>query len=265
MPFLQYLSYHSVQLDVLMDDPRGTAFVRRCLEDVARLGSTKVITPIVDRVFAARDIEQAFRYLMSGKHKGKIVVDFSRENWPSLQSLRRSSFHIDTLYVISGGLGAIGWETVKWMSTEGAYRFLLLSRQGSSALTESQKEDLNLLQAKGVRVHVQKADVTNSSHVKLAYEEARAQGLLESRVAILHMAMVLQDRPISKMNTTELHQALACKIDGARNLVEYFQPTSRDVSVDFVVLFSSISSALATLIKPIMQLETVFSINTPLN
>jgi len=196
----------------------------------------------VDRVYPAREIEQAFRYLMSGKHKGKIVVDFSRENWPSGQSIRQSLFHLDTLYVISGGLGAVGWETVTWMYTAGANRFLLLSRQGPSALSESQKEELKVLQAKGVRFLIQKADVSKNSDVKEAYDEARKQGLLTHRVAILHMSMVLNDSPVKVMTEKSLHQALDCKIDGARNLVEQFPLAYDSAAVDFVILFSSISS-----------------------
>jgi acyl transferase domain-containing protein/NADPH:quinone reductase-like Zn-dependent oxidoreductase/NAD(P)-dependent dehydrogenase (short-subunit alcohol dehydrogenase family)/SAM-dependent methyltransferase/acyl carrier protein len=239
-PFLKDLSFFSVQLDILMDDTRGTRFVRRCLEDVAKLAESKSISPIVDKVFGARDIEQAFRYLMSGKHLGKIIVDFDRAQWPNSQNVKRSVFHPETLYVISGGLGAVGWETVKLMSNEGATRFLLLSRQGPAALSESQKEDLAALQARGVRVLVQKADVAKQADVKAAYDEARKQGLLTSRVGILHMAMALQDMAVKNMDEKSLHGALDCKIDGGRNLIESFNPA--DNTVDFVVLFSSISS-----------------------
>jgi acyl transferase domain-containing protein/NADPH:quinone reductase-like Zn-dependent oxidoreductase/SAM-dependent methyltransferase/NAD(P)-dependent dehydrogenase (short-subunit alcohol dehydrogenase family)/acyl carrier protein len=243
-PFLQDLSFHSVQLDVLMDDSRGMAFVRRCFEEVARLAADRAIVPIVDQIFAANDIEHAFRYLMSGKHKGKIVIDFSRENWPRMQSIHRSLFNPGTLYVISGGLGAVGWETMKWMSANGAYRFLLLSRQGISGLSESQNRDLAVLQGKGVRVLIKQTDVTDQNQVVQAYREARIQGLLDTRVAILHMAMTLHDTPIQKMNVTELHRVIDCKIDGARNLVEYVTKAAVDcsVSIEFVLLFSSVSS-----------------------
>jgi len=78
--------------------------------------------------------------------------------------------------------------------------------------------------------------------VKDACDEARKQGLLAHRVAILHMSMVLNDSPVKVMTEKTLHQALDCKIDGARNLVEQFPPVSDSTAVDFVILFSSISS-----------------------
>jgi len=117
----------------------------------------------------------------------------------------------------------------------------VLSRQGPSALSEIQKIDLKSLHAKGVRLLIQKADVSKQTDVKNAYDEARKQGLLVNNVAILHMSMVLVDTPVRSMDENMLYQAIDCKIDGARNLVEQFPP-SGSVVVDFVILFSSISS-----------------------
>jgi len=59
-PFLQDLSFLSVQLDIVMDkNPRA---MKTYLSAVAQLAQDKAIGPIVDRVFAANDVEQAFRY-----------------------------------------------------------------------------------------------------------------------------------------------------------------------------------------------------------
>lgn len=239
-PFLKDLSFHSVQLDVLMGDTRGTQFIRKCLESIAELAEKNSISPIVDKIYAAKDIEQAFRYLASGEQLGKIIVDFDRAQWPDPQNVQRNIFHPDTLYVISGGLSALGWDIMKYMSNEGATRFLLLSYQGPAALSERQKEDLTALQACGIRILVLKIDVTTEIDVQAAYTEARKQGLLLSCVGILHMATVLEDRAIKNMDEGALHRVIDCKIQGARNLVKYF--SSADNTIEFIVLISSISS-----------------------
>jgi NAD(P)-dependent dehydrogenase (short-subunit alcohol dehydrogenase family) len=240
--FLRDTSFHSVQLDIVMDE--YPQLMRRYLAEIAALAEQKAIQPIVDKIFPAKDIEGAFRYIMSGKHKGKIIVDYATENLPSLDKVKRFVFNPETLYVISGGLGALGWEAWKWMAGEGARKFLLLSRGGN--LTSHQEADVQRYAAQGVKVLVAKCDVANREQVVAAYKAAEAQGLLHAatgRVGILHMAMVLRDAGVKNMTEKELAEAVACKVDGARNLVEYFPAETLASRIEFASLFSSISSS----------------------
>jgi NADPH:quinone reductase-like Zn-dependent oxidoreductase len=50
------------------------------LETVAKLAEESKIKPVVDKVFNAADYLQAFEYLESGSHFGKVVLSF--ENLP---------------------------------------------------------------------------------------------------------------------------------------------------------------------------------------
>jgi NADPH:quinone reductase-like Zn-dependent oxidoreductase/acyl carrier protein len=239
--FLRDTSLHSVQLDIVMDE--YPQLMRRYLGEIASLAEQKAIQPIVDKVFPAKDIEGAFRFIMSGKHKGKIIVDYSADQLPAMETVKCFVFNPDTLYVISGGLGALGWESWKWMVGEGARRFLLLSRSGK--VTAPQQADIDAFAAQGVSILVAKCDVANREEVFAAYKSAEAKGLLNAttgKVGILHMAMVLRDAGVKNMTEQHLNEAVACKVDGARNLVEYFggEAASR---IEFLSLFSSISSA----------------------
>jgi NADPH:quinone reductase-like Zn-dependent oxidoreductase len=47
---------------------------RRMLEELCRAVEINAIAPVIDRVFSFDEVQEAYRYLKSGKHFGKIVV-----------------------------------------------------------------------------------------------------------------------------------------------------------------------------------------------
>ncbi|CAF4192630.1 unnamed protein product, partial [Rotaria magnacalcarata] len=65
---LRDLSFLSVQLDILMQSQ--TDKIQQYLQAVMKLASEKQISPIVDCIYELKDTELAFRFLMSGQHKG---------------------------------------------------------------------------------------------------------------------------------------------------------------------------------------------------
>jgi acyl carrier protein len=243
LPFLKDLSLHSVQLDIVMD--QCDVQMKSYLDAVAGFAEAKKISPIVDKVFPAREIESAFRYMMAGTHKGKIVIDFAADvsKLPPQEIIRRPLFSADTtLYIISGGLGALGWLTWQWLAmNEGATRFLLLSRSGSSQMTPQMKADIERLRfSHGAEVAIAKCDVANESEVQSAYELAmQTLSSAPKRIGILHMAMSLHDAPIAQMTENQFGLATKCKIDGAKNLMGLLKSPQ---DLEFSLFFSSISS-----------------------
>jgi NADPH:quinone reductase-like Zn-dependent oxidoreductase len=51
---------------------------RSMLEDVMRLADTAGIKPVIDRVFPFGQAQEAYRYLASGAHFGKVVIDVTK-------------------------------------------------------------------------------------------------------------------------------------------------------------------------------------------
>lgn len=93
-----------------------------------------IIKPLKTTVFDASEIEQAFRYLGSGKHIGKVVIKM-RETEKSIESLPikvRSAFYCNEehSYVILGGLGGFGLELADWLVLRECKKLVLSSRQG---------------------------------------------------------------------------------------------------------------------------------------
>ena len=234
---LKDISFLSTQLDILMST--NSARVSRFMDAIAQLAEQRQISPIVDKTYPARDIEPAFRYLMTGQHMGKVMVDFSTDCLPTNIAPSSSVFSAHATYMMSGGTGAVGLRMVQWMAEQGARYFILLSRRGEGSVRPSELREIRALERFGVKVLIAKADVGNAEEVKAAYALARSQGHPQ-RVGILHLAMVLEDDVLPKQTPQRFAPVLACKIDGIRNMVSAFP--KQDVA--FVVMFSSVSSVL---------------------
>ena len=247
---LRDVSFLSVQLDVLMAG--STAALRRSLRAVAAMAEERRIGPLVDRVFGCGEVEAAFRYLMAGQHMGKVVIDFSPTAQralltPSPASAMQASaifppshpFSGYDTYVLTGGTGAVGLRVVQYIAMRGGRHFLLFSRRGAASLRPSEQAELNGLQRFGVRVLITATDITSLDSITDAYAAALSAGF-PRRVALLHLAMVLDDDPIPRLTEARLSSVIACKVDGAVNLIAAFP--AADVS--FAVFFSSAASVL---------------------
>lgn len=95
-----------------------------------------IIQPLPATVFPAHEIEQAFRYMVGGKHIGKVLVqvreDPDEEYTLPVKVLKQVYFKPNLSYVIPGGLGGFGLELADWMATRGAKKIVLSSRNGLS-------------------------------------------------------------------------------------------------------------------------------------
>lgn len=98
--------------------------------DIAR----GIIKPLRTNVYKADDIEQAFRYLASGKHIGKVMLKI-REDEKNLETVPISvtprvycSPYLS--YIIPGGLGGFGLELADWLVLRGCRKLVLSSRKG---------------------------------------------------------------------------------------------------------------------------------------
>lgn len=70
----------------------------------------------VDSVFSHGKLGDALRYMGSGAHVGKILINM-REDSPDAV---RSIYHTSGVHVIGGGLGGFGLELAEWLLSCGA-------------------------------------------------------------------------------------------------------------------------------------------------
>lgn len=130
--FLKQISFHSVLADNLF---RSTTQTKSDLYDLIQRDLDRgIIQPLPTNVFKANEIEKAFRFLASGKHMGKVVVQMRDNDTDHLSCpltiKSRVNCDYDMSYVIPGGLGGFGLELADWLVIRGARKIVLSSSRG---------------------------------------------------------------------------------------------------------------------------------------
>ncbi|XP_071652654.1 fatty acid synthase-like [Temnothorax longispinosus] len=150
------------------------------------------IKPLCKKVFKRNEIEDAFRYMASGKHIGKIIIQIREENEPlDAPLLAHPRYYCleHKCYVILGGLGGFGLELADWLTLRGAKHLVLTSRTGIR--TGYQQSRVGLWRSYGVDVQIVTVDDTLKhedceSILKFAEDRAPVD-------AIFNLAVVLKD------------------------------------------------------------------------
>lgn len=132
--FLNEISFNAILLDNLFSagEDRKKIIHELLYRDI-RNG---VVVPLETTIFPANEVEQAFRYLASGKHIGKVLLkirenEFDKESLP-INYQPRVYFDPKLSYVIPGGLGGFGLELVDWMIIRGCRKIVMSSSKGIS-------------------------------------------------------------------------------------------------------------------------------------
>jgi fatty acid synthase len=117
--FILFSSYFQVLKELIMEDIRSG-----------------IIKPLKSNVFKANEIEQAFRYLASGKHIGKVIIqlrehDSDNETIP-IKVLPKVYCNPEFSYIIPGGLGGFGLELADWLVMRRCRKLVLSSSRGIS-------------------------------------------------------------------------------------------------------------------------------------
>jgi acyl transferase domain-containing protein/NAD(P)-dependent dehydrogenase (short-subunit alcohol dehydrogenase family)/acyl carrier protein len=227
-------SFHVVAMDaVFAGDEEQT---RELMAEIAGLVEKGRLTPLPFRSFPASRIDAAFRLMAGGKHTGKVVVAFAdafvlRKGEPPLPAF---AVKPDAAYLITGGLGGFGRVLSEWLVECGARHLVLTSRSGAS--TPEAVAFLEKLQSRGVETKVIKADVGSPKDVKRLIKEADSASV--PLKGVFHLAMVIDDAPLSALTSERLRTVMAPKAHGAWLLHE----STKAMGLDCFVMFSSVSS-----------------------
>jgi len=227
-------SFHVIAMDAIFAGDEDQT--RDLLAGVAALVEQGVLTPLPFRSFPASRIDAAFRLMAGGKHTGKVVIGFAdafvlRHGEPPLPPFVVKS---DAAYLITGGLGGFGRVLAEWLVEAGARHLVLSSRSG--AATPETVDFVASLVARGIETTVLKADIGSPADVKGLISELRASKT--PLKGIFHLAMVIDDAPLSALTAERLRTVMAPKAHGAWLLHE----NTQGMDLDCFVMFSSVSS-----------------------
>lgn len=132
--FLKELSFRSVLLDNCFYNKENDDESRLIHDLIQQDIQTGIIQPLKSTVFQANEIENAFRFLSTSQHIGKVLIQLRRNSQEEMSApinpLPRVYFEAEKVYIIPGGLGGFGLELVDWMVLRGARNIVLSSSRG---------------------------------------------------------------------------------------------------------------------------------------
>ncbi|XP_062542362.1 fatty acid synthase-like [Armigeres subalbatus] len=197
-----------------------------------------VIKPLNTTVFPAIEIEKAFRFLASGKHIGKILLQIRSheedEQTLPINVVPRLYCDPNCAYVIVGGLGGFGLELADWLIIRGCRKLIISSSRG---ITKGYQEyRLRLWNRYGVRTLINTAKITTLEGCRELLREASVIGPV---IGIFNLAVQLRDSTLENQTPEKFGECLAPKAQATR----YLDEVSRKLCprLAHFVVFSSVS------------------------
>jgi len=175
----------------------------------------------------------------------RLVARLDREPPPARRPVV-ADLSPDATFLITGGLGGIGLVLARWLADRGARHLVLTSRQGlpgrdgghsvsPSGVSARRIEAITELERRGVSVRVECADVADREQMTALFSRLADGPPLRG---VIHAAGITIPRLLKAMATDDLRAVMRPKVQGGWLLHEL----TRDVELDFFVLFSSVAS-----------------------
>ncbi|XP_053571666.1 uncharacterized protein LOC128661436 [Bombina bombina] len=169
------------------------------------------------------------------------LFELDKNKIPNVQlpMTQQTLFQQDAVYIISGGLGGLGFETVKFILQHGGQNIVTLSRRKPNP--EMGKELQRILnEQKNRRIIPLQCNVTNNSDVMRAMHYIFKIFPKTPIKGLFHSAVVLHDEILPHLNQSLYEKVLSPKVEGTVNL----HHATLNMDLDYFVCFSSISSFL---------------------
>ncbi|KAM7189670.1 polyketide synthase [Rhypophila sp. PSN 637] len=230
--FAKNVSFSAIDLrHIAMTRPE---LLRDIIKNVVQLANDgKIRNPAPVRTYKISQVEDAFRYLQSGKNVGRILIEIDRDEpvqkyiSPSHKSWR---FDADAAYVVVGGLGGIGMTILEWMAEKGAKHIVVPLRSGGSSNFKATKL-VKEMAGKGVNISTPGFDVSNAEDMGRLVEESG-----RPIKGCINAAMVLNDSIFDNMTHEQWESTLNSKVQTSWNLHQLLP-----LQMDFFILLSSVS------------------------
>jgi acyl transferase domain-containing protein/acyl carrier protein len=139
----------------------------------------------------------------------------------------------DAVYLVTGGLGALGLRVAGWMVERGARRVVLLGRKRPTLDAELV---LEAMRRQGARIDLVTADVADAEDLRhaLAGLAATPPGLR----GVVHAAGAIGHRALEELDEAALYEVLRAKLAGGWLL----HRLTAHLELDFFVCFSSVAA-----------------------
>ncbi|MDE0458181.1 MAG: SDR family NAD(P)-dependent oxidoreductase [Chromatiales bacterium] len=221
------VEYSILRLDVLKEtDPaRPGAALRKVMDRLA----AGELSPLPRSSWPLAEAAPAMAFMRSARHIGKIAL--------TMPPLMRGGLREDRTYLVTGGLGGIGCAVAGQLADRGAKTIVLNGRRVPDAAAE---DAIRALEARGVTVRVELADVTDGAAVDAML--ARVDAELPPLAGVIHSVGVLSDGALANQSWERFEEVLWPKVLGAWHL----HRATEDRDLDLFILFSSVVGVLGS-------------------
>jgi acyl transferase domain-containing protein/NADPH:quinone reductase-like Zn-dependent oxidoreductase len=233
-PFDRNLSFFAVDMDrALAVRPELVRRAARRAMDALNDGTYDYLPYTA---FPLASTAEAFETVVRSKQIGRVVLDL-RAPEPTVLA-KRPSLPIDAhaSYLVTGGFGAFGLATARWLVRNGARRLVLAGRSG--ATTDAARAAIAEFAAAGAEVVEERLDMSDYDAVAALVERIQASG--RPLRGVFHAAGVVNNLEVPQITAESLAEIFGPKVAGAVNLDTAV--TAADIELDMFVLFSSASS-----------------------
>ena len=172
---------------------------------------------------------------LEGRSRGRSG---GRSEGRSQDAANRVVAYPDAAYLITGGTGALGSHVLGWLVDRGARHILLASRSG--AANAGALAAIRAAEQRGATVTIVAADVSRPDDVDTLLSVVRERGL--PLRGIVHAAGTDSLVPLADLSAADVRAVMSSKVSGGWALHE----RSRDLPLDFFILFSSVASVLGS-------------------
>ena len=136
----------------------------------------------------------------------------------------------DATYWITGGLGALGCETARWLVQRGAKHLVLSGRRPPSPSAAS---CIRELENRGVTIRVFQADAAARDRIQFVLDQIQSD--MPPLRGVVHAAGALRDAVLMNQRWEDASEVFGGKVDGAWLLHE----VTRDLPLEFFILYSA--------------------------
>ena len=215
------VAYTILKLDVLKEyHPAvpGDA-LRRVMERLA----AGELQPLTYSRWPLTETGPAMKCMRAARHLGKIVL--------TALPLAGGRLRPGRTFLVTGGLGGIGCAVAGWLADRGAEAIVLNGRRAPDPEAEAA---IAALRERGVRVQVERADVTDAAALDAML--ARIESELPPLGGVIHSVGVLADAALGNQSWETFERVLWPKMLGAWHL----HRATEHHELDLFLLFSSI-------------------------
>jgi NADPH:quinone reductase-like Zn-dependent oxidoreductase/acyl carrier protein len=194
------------------------------------------IKPIPYTRFDVTEIREALTYLQKAKHIGKVVCVMPDEDGScgDRSYTNIPLFNERSTYLITGGLGGIGWEVAKWMVKSGAKHVALVGRNPPSEKIAGEIEQINGRGKKNL--FCLQCDIGDLEECKALLDRLKSSMELPPLRGIMHAAGVLCDASFDNQTWEKYEKTFHPKVAGGWNL----HSLTLDYNLEHFVMFSSV-------------------------